>query len=60
MLLCVTHLLSPPSKCKKCNRQDANPDVQQYNIHTTSKQEGIIILLKFHYVPTDSYCSGLH
>ena len=56
--LCVAHLTY--SKRKQCNHQDTNSDVQQYNIHTTNNQIGIIILLKCHYMPENSYCSVLY
>ena len=53
MLLCIARLTY--SKCKQCNRQDTNSDIQQRNIHTTNNQTGIIILLKYHYMPANSY-----
>ena len=58
MVMCC--LLTNLSKCKQCNCQDANSDVQQCNIHTTNNQIGIIILLKCHYMSANSFCSMLH
>ena len=60
MLLCVACLLSLLSNRKQCNRQDTNSDIQQCNIYTTNNQKGIIILLKYHYMPANSYCSVLY
>ena len=57
MLLCIARLTY--SKCKQYNHQATNSDVQQHNKYTTSNQKGIIILLKYHYVPANSYCSVL-
>ena len=59
MLLRVARLLSLPSKRKQCNRQATNSDVQQHNIHTTNNQKAYLILLKYHYMPANSYCSVL-
>ena len=59
MLLCIAYLLSLPSRRKQCNCQETNVDMQQCNIHTTNDQKVIIILLKCHYMPANSYCSVL-
>ena len=58
MLLCIARLTY--IKLKQCNRQNTNSDVQQCNMHTTNNQIGIIILLKFHYMPANIYCSVLY
>ena len=55
----AAHLLTY-SKCKQYNHQDTNSDVQQCNLHTTNNQIGIIILLKYHYMPANSYYSVLY
>ena len=59
MLLHTASLLTY-SKHKQCNHQDTKSDVQQHNIHITNNKIRIIILLEFHYMPANSYCSVLH
>ena len=54
MLLRVAHLLIY-SKRKQCNQQGTDLDVEQCNRHTTNNQIGIIVPLKFHYKPENSY-----
>ena len=34
--------------------------VQQHNTYTTGNQKGTLILLKYHYMPENSYCSVLY
>ena len=59
MLLHIASLLTY-SKCKQYNHQDINSDIQQRNIYITNNQIGIIILLKFYYMPENIYCSVLY
>ena len=58
MVLCIAHLTY--NKCKQCNCQDTNSDVQQCNIHTTNNQMNIIILLKYYYMAANIYSSVLY
>ena len=59
MLLHVACVLTH-SKCKLCNCQDINLDVQQHNIYKINIQIGILLPLKCHYMPANSYCLVLH
>ena len=57
MLPCVARLTY--SKHNQYNHPATNSDIQQHNRYTTSNQKGIIILLKYHYMPANNYCSVL-
>ena len=42
------------------NCQDTSLDMQQYNIHTTNNQIGIILPLKYCYMPAINFFLVLH